>query len=254
MTNQNTQTVKSVETMFTILELIMESNGVNALQIAEELELAKSTVYRYLNTLLNMGYITKENEQFYVGLRFLHIGKKAKRRRNEWVLAESKVNELAETTQERVQFVVEEHGQGVLVHTELGEKAFRGNPSVGHRVPLHATSAGKAILAHFSDESVEKILNTHGLESVTDETIINKSDLFDELEEVREKKYSVQKHEHIEGVHSVGVPILTPDGNVLGAISVTGPSHRLNEDVIQGQLVDLLLGTKNEFELTLAQR
>ncbi|MFC7157069.1 IclR family transcriptional regulator [Halomarina halobia] len=249
--NTNDTVVKSAETAFAIVETLREREGARITELAAELGMAKSTVHRHLNTLYRCGYITREGHEYHVGLRFLELSEHARDRRREYVLARDKVEELARETAERAQFIVEEHGQGVYVHLETGAHAVHTDSGVGKRIPLHATSAGKAILARWSDEAVERLLDEHGLEQLTDQTLTEREDLFAQLAEIRERGYSVNNQENTRGIRAVGVPVSGPDGRVIGALSVSGPTHRMKGDRLDHELPDLLLGTANELELNI---
>lgn len=93
---------------------------------------------------------------------------------------------------------------------------------IGKRVPLHNIAAGKAILAHLSEERVEEIIGQHGLEEWTERTITDREALFSELETIREQEYARNDGETFEGFRAVASPILH-EGELLGSIVVSGP-------------------------------
>lgn len=245
------RTVKAGERMFAILETIEELGGVRVSELAEHVDLAKSTVHRYLVTMEECGYLVKEGDMYHVGLRFLELGEYARSRKKAYPMAEPKVAELARETNERAQFIVEEHGAAVYIHRAFGEHAIRTDPGIGKRIPVHATSAGKAILAHMPNIRTEQIIEEQGLASITDYTITNPDELWTELEEVREQGYAINNQENIQGLRAVGVPVIGPADQVLGAFSVSGPIHRMEEERLENELLSLLMGTANELELNL---
>lgn len=243
--------VKTALTVFAIIEALEEMGGAGITELANELGLAKSTVHSHLVTLHEAEYVVREEDRYHLSLKFLKLGEHARMRKREFRDTQQKVEELAETTQERAQFIVEEHGRGVYVHRAVGENAVHTDPGVGHSIPLHMTAAGKAILAAFPDSRVEEILARHGLEAVTEHTITDEGELFDELEEIRERGYAMNLEENIAGLHAVGVAVRRNDGSVCGAFSVSGPSHRITGERLREELPNLLLGTANELELNL---
>jgi DNA-binding IclR family transcriptional regulator len=167
-------------------------------------------------------------------------------------LAKEKVHELAEETDERVQFLVEEYGWAVYVHRALGRHAVETDPGIGSRIPLHSNSSGKVILANLPDERVEEIIENRGLPAMTDNTITDEAELYDEFRRIRERGYAYNRSENTEGVHSVGVPVFAPDDRIIGSLSVSGPTHRLQGERFEERLPRLLLGTANELELNIA--
>jgi len=250
-TNESGKRIKAVKTAFAIVETLYELEGAGVSQVATELGLAKSTAHAHLQTLAEAGYIIREGDQYHVGLRFMELGEYAKSRKKVYTISRRMVAQLAEKTQERSQFIVEEHGWGVYVHRELGEHAVQTDPGIGQRIPLHCTAAGKAILAEFPRERVEQIIERRGLEAVTENTITDRKALYEELETIRERGYAFNMEENVLGLHAIGVGVKRGDGTICGALSVSGPSHRLTGDVLREEIPGLLLGTSNELELNL---
>lgn len=244
--------VKTTETAFAIIEALKKRNGARVSEVASDLNLAKSTVHRHLTTLTEQEWVAKEGDIYHIGLRFVEIGEHARNQKKGYQMAAKKVEELATETDERAQFLVEEHGQGVYIYRGIGSHAVRTDPGIGKRVPLHAISAGKAILAQMSEEEIDYILDRRGLPSLTPNTITTREELFGELESIRERGYSVNDGENIEGLRAVGVPVKNKDGSALGALSVSGPTRRMKGSWFEQDLPDLLLGTANELELNIA--
>ncbi|MFB6165832.1 MAG: IclR family transcriptional regulator [Haloarculaceae archaeon] len=245
-------TVKAVERAMTVIEAVREADGGRVTALAEELGLAKSTVHGYLSTLHELGYLTKEDDVYYVGAKFLRLGEYSRTRRPEYVMAAEKVTELAAATDERAQFVIEEHGRGAFLYRESGSHAVETDSEAGKRMYLHTTSAGKCILAHLPDERVEAIIDRWGLPAMTPNTITDREAMVEELAAIRERGYAYNRAENIEGLHAVGVPLTTRQHGVVGALSISGPSHRMKGDWFERELPDRLLGTANELELNIA--
>lgn len=243
--------VKTVETSLDIIELLRKHNGGDLTGLAAELELAKSTVYRHLRTLQDRGYVIREDGQFQVGLRSLMLGEYARRRNDSYLLAEKKVKELATETGERAQFMVEEHGYAVYAYIERGEQAVRTDPGPGSRTPIHAAASGKAILAHLPEHRIDEIIDRQGLPAMTEKTITDPDELYEELREIRETGIAYNEQEAIEGLLAIGVPIRSPDGGVIGALSISGPTHRIKGES-SDEHVKLLLGASNELELNIS--
>lgn len=244
--------VKSVERAFTILELLVDEDGASLAELEHSMDLARSTIHRYLSTLETLRYICKEGDTYYVGLRFRELGEYAATRKLAYEMAKEKVTEIAKETQEHAQFLVEEHGQGVYLHWAAGERAVQTNPEIGKRVPLHSSAAGKAILAHLPKRRVDQIINDRGLERLTANTITKKEDLLAELKRTRDRGFSVSEDEHTPGLNAIGVAVCEPDAVVIGALSVSGPSHRLEGKRLSDGLPQYLLGVANELELNIA--
>ena len=243
--------VKTTETTFELIELLTERDGAGITELATELGVAKSTVHRHLTTLERLEYVVESDGVYHTGLRFLNIGEKTRQRSEAYQLAAEKVTELADETEERAQFIVEEHGQGVYVFRATGQRAVETDSEVGKRIPIHATAAGKAILAHSPEEKVDAIVERCGLSGVTENTITDRQALLAELETIRERGYSINNQENTIGLKAVGVPVRYEDGTVVGAVSVSGPTYRMQDEYLDDTLLELLLGTVNELELNI---
>jgi len=244
--------IKTTDTVFEIIGYLAEHERGRVSEIAEECGLANSTVHRHLQTLHDLRYVIKEGETYHLGLKFLDLGISVRQRKPEYQMIAEKVTEIAEDTEERAQLIVEEHGEGVYIRIERGEHAVEFGHSEGMRLPLHTTAAGKSIMAQLPDERLEEILERNPLESATDSTITSETELRAELETIQERGYSFNKQEHISGLRAVAVPVTWPDNTVIGAISVSGPTHRMKEEWFEKELPDLLLGIANELELNIA--
>ncbi|MFW6317902.1 MAG: IclR family transcriptional regulator [Halorubrum sp.] len=244
--------VRTAETMFDVVQRLAENDGASLAELAAELDYAKSTVHRHLHTLEDLGYVVRRDGGYHVGLRFLEVGVTARSSYRGYDLVRRKVEEIAAVTGERAQFFVEEHGKAVYLARAVGDQAVRTDPGLGSRIPLYAASAGKAILAELPDDELSRMLERMSFDPVTDHTITDPDELRAEIAAGRERGYFFNREESLRGTHAVGVAICGPDGEVIGGLSVTGPSHRLNGERLESELPDLLLGAANELELNIA--
>lgn len=245
------RSVKSTRTTFRIVEALEEHDGARLTDLADDLGLAKSTVHQQLSALVDLGYVIKEEGRYQLGLKFLDLGAYVRTRKRAYDLAEPLVEELATETGERAQFMAEEHGQAIYIHTKKGEHAVTADRRVGKRRYLHSSAGGKAILAYFSEAEIEAVIDRWGLPQETDNTHATRESLFADLEGIRDRGYSMNKAESISGLWSIGVPVMGPDGSPVGSFSISGPRHRMKGEQFHEETVDLLLGTANELELNI---
>ena len=199
--------VRTTQTVFDIVEYVKEQDGTTITEVADAIGCAKSTAHRHLSTLHELGYVVVDPDGYHVGLRFLDLGQHARKRLQGYELVKKKVEELANQTGERAQFLVEEHGEAVYVHRTFGEHAIRTDPGIGSRIPLHAASAGKAILAHMDPTKRNDIIEQADFDPITDATITDPKQLRDELQIVQQQGYSYNREENLDGLHAVGVPV-----------------------------------------------
>lgn len=240
--------LKSVERAFKIIGLIQEMDSAGVTELADHLDLPKSTVHSYLATLESNEYVVNEDGKYSVGLRFLDHGQYAKERREICQKARPSIEQLAEKTGEAVWVVVEEHGVAVSVDLVLGSKAVRTFSRIGNRSPIHTLATGKAILADLPEERITKIIEDQGLESRTNATITDREELYQELQDIRDKGYAFNDNESIKGEFGIGVSVI-PNDVVHGAIGISVPANRMQQERYRNELTRVLMGTANEIEL-----
>ena len=249
MVNNTLDPVSTTMLSFDIIEYIHSQNGATITDVANDMDLVKSTAHRHLSTLRSAGWLVREGTTFYLSIRFLALGKQAQNRKPEYEIVKPRVSHIAAETGERSQFIVEENGSGVYVHTALGEHAVRTDSGEGKQVPLNTISAGKAILSQMPESRVVEIIDSGKFAKNTKNTITDKGKIFQEINKIRELGYAVNEGESTEGLRAVSVPVTAPDGGILGALGVSGPARRMNPERIENDIVDLLLGVVNEIEL-----
>lgn len=252
--NESGRKLKTVDMAMEILDTLHELDGARVTELAEHLNLPPSTVHGYLTTMQQNRYLVKEGDRYHVGLMFLNKGEYARRRKKAYRLAIERVNELAQETSEKVQFIVEEHGRGVYLHSSRGDHAVNIDTEIkiGSYNDLHVSAAGKAILAHLPMDDLQDIINRTTLTRFTENTITDPDELRAELETIRKNGYSFAKEEFLDGLRAVGVPVQHQNGQVIGGLSVSGPTQRLQGSWLESELPELLLGAANELELNIA--
>lgn len=240
---------KTTQTSLAIVAALRDLNGATIDDLSDSLGFAPSTVHRHLVTLREAGFVVQQGEYYHVGLKFLTLGGYAQRNVTAYPMIKEKVDYLAEETGERAQFIVEEHGRRIYLYTEVGESAVQTGAHIGKRGDLHTSAGGKAILAELSEDRIKEILDEHGLPKRGRNTITSESQLFEELETIRERGYAFNRQETTEGVHAAGVAVTDANDEVLGAMSVSGPAHRLKGDNLTEVFPERILGAVNELEL-----
>lgn len=249
MTKKAKQPVKSTETTFEILEALQELDGAGVTELSEYLDLPKSNVHNYLSTLKQEEYVLKDGSTYRIGIRFLELGAYARNRMDIYQIAKPEVEKLAEETGELANLLVEEHGRGSYLHRAHGDQAVQVEAYAGTRVHLHSTALGKAILAYLPNDRVEEILDIHGMPPSTEETVTDRTVLFNQLETIQEQGYALDDEERLKGLRCVAAPILSNQDRVLGAISISGPTNRMQDERFSETVPTKLLKAVNVIEL-----
>lgn len=251
MSKNAKNSVSTSQKTIRVLETLKELDGARVTELANALDMNKSTVHNHLSTLEEEELVVKDGSEYTLGLRLLEFGGSARNQHPLYRAALPEIERLAAQTGELANLTVEEHGRGIYLACEQGERAIDINVFPGLRRPLHLTASGKAILAYLPNERVDKIIDRHGLEPATPQSVTDRGELESRLETVRERSFAVDDEELIEGLRCVAAPIQDLDGGVLGAISVAAPANRMEDDRFLDETPDMVRSTANVIELTI---
>jgi len=251
MASQDKQPIKSLETTMDIIDKLREKDGAGVTALANELGKSKSGVHHHLTMLERRGYVVNEDGQYRIGLKFLELGGYIRYQMEIQEIAKPEVKKLAEDTEELANLLVEEHGYGVYLYRTRGSQAVNLETYAGKRSYLHTTALGKAILANLARERVEEIIDQRGLPKLTENTITERDDLFEELETIREEGFAFDREEQFPGLRCVAKPITDNDGNILAAISAAGPSSRISDERFTNTLPKKVQEAANVIELNI---
>lgn len=240
---------RSVKTADRIVELfvaLQEREYAGVSELADELNLAKSTTYHYLATLQNEGYVVKKDDEYRLGLRFLEHATTVNRLLGIIPIATPVMEDVAERTGEAVWLLFEEHSHPIYLSKVVGRRGVVSHRMEGDCSP--SSAGGRAVLAQYSDEETRGIVEYLGAKH-PDYDIPDLDTYVSQIREVRERGYAAGVDAVDPGVSSVAAPILHEDG-VVGALSVAGPTVRLREE-LWDDLPGIVRGAANDVELRL---
>ncbi|WP_265110799.1 IclR family transcriptional regulator [Halosolutus halophilus] len=247
------RTVNAVQFSCDILDALKRLNGAGVTEIANHLDASKGAVHTHLATLEANEFVVKRDDEYRLSLRFLDLGKYVRDEIKIYDVVEEEIERLADVSGEVAQFMVEQHGRGVYLYKAEGENAVQTASYVGGRNPMHCTALGKAILAHLPGERVREIIDRHGLAAKTSNTITEREELLAELEEIQERGLAYDREEIFKGLQCVAAPVLDRSGDVIGAVSVTGPTSRMQGDRLEEEVAEMVQHTSNVIEVNAAQ-
>lgn len=242
--------VKTADRVFDIIETFDDLGDGTLTEVADQLDVPRSTAYDYLTTMVEAGLLIKEDKRYRLSLKFLQYGIGARAADSLYEFITPTLDRLAEETGEIAWYMVEENGKGVYMDKAKGPNAVQPYGRIGDHVHLHDIAAGKAILAHLPESRVRRIAERHGLPARTERTITDIDDLFEELAEIRDRGVAFNDDEAMTRFRAVASPIVT-EGTVHGSIVVSGPKNRIQGERFRTELPDLVAGTANALELKL---
>jgi DNA-binding IclR family transcriptional regulator len=244
-TNDKSQ-VQVIARAATILRALEDENaGLSLGQIAQRVNLARSTVQRIVAALATEKLViaATPNGRVRLGPTILRLAASV---RSDFVaLARPVLERLSAELQETVDLSTVKKDHLVFIDQVIGVQRLRTVSAVGETFPLHCTANGKAYLAQLSDSAIEALIG-RTYEARTAKTITRFDALLTELSAVRRNGVAFDREEHTAGICAAGVVLHDPLGNVV-AISVPVPSQRFANR--QNLIAERLLAAKRSLEM-----
>lgn len=221
------QLVSAAMRVFSVVERLSETRSIGLDELSRELGLAKATVYRFLQTLQELGYVRREqDESWALTLKMFTVGSRALTRLDMIEVARPLCFGLGEALGESVQMGVLDAGSVVFVIKVDSQHTVCTHTKVGRRIPLHCTAMGKVLLAHKEAGEVDDLLGSRPLFAETPHTIVDHELLRQELAAIRAAGVAHDREEHEVGVHCISAPVFDHSGAVVAAISASWPAFR----------------------------
>ena len=205
-------------------------------EVANDLNIHKSTVHRIISSLCAYGYVQRSDEtkKYRLGLKFLDISSTIIGNLDIREVAKKSIEELNNITKETVHLAMLLGNQVIYIDKKESLYSIRMYSEIGKNAPLHCTGVGKVILAFQPPKIQEKLLDSITFHKYTENTIVSMKQLMREVEEIREKGYALDKEEHEKNIGCMAVPIRDYTKKVIASISVTAILYRMNiEDLIK---------------------
>lgn len=227
MSSPNDSMVKnySVLKSFAVLEFLATVKTPKDLGlISSELRMNKSTLYRFLSTLVKLGYANKDSQtgRYSLGSKVVWLASRFLESLDIRTLSHPLLERLVEVTGETVQLAILDNYEVVYVDKVDGHQPVRRFSSLGDRMPAHCTGSGKALLASLDEDEWSTYIKNIGLKSYTPNTIQDAATFYKEMRAIRECGYAIDNCENEEGIRCVAASITNHLGKAVAAISVSG--------------------------------
>jgi DNA-binding IclR family transcriptional regulator len=227
---------RTIVRAISILDLIAKNkNGTPLMEIANTLEMPKSTTYEIVQTLLNLRLLETNiyNPKLYVlGSKTFVLGSNYVSTNDIIHFGSYHLREIADKYDKTGFIGFLDEDKVIYVYKWQSPKAKLAASDLGTRNPLYCTSLGKAILAYLPNNKRKEIIENTVFEKKTENTILSKEELLEDLELVRKRGYSIDNREIEAHMACLGAPIFDYTGNVVAAISVSD-LYNSNESVME---------------------
>ncbi len=228
-----------------IIDVIAVSSeeGVGLSEISRATTLNKTTAFNLLATLVTLGFLEQDehSRRYRLGLRNLELGRLVQQRLHISHLARPILAELCRKTNETVNLGLPELLDLLVIDSFQGSRILHARANAGWRSMYHCTALGKAFMARWDAPMRQTIYDSGGLPQQTTNTITEIDALEAQLARHREQGYSIDVEENEIGVNGIARWIVDGLGEVAAAISVSGHSSRLTEEVMEKIATDVIV-------------
>ncbi len=220
--------VQSVNRAITVMEFLSDRVSSGVTEVANELDIHKSTAHRLLATLKDRGLVEQDTatEKYRLGVGLVLLANSVTADLDIAQCSRSVCDRLAEKTRETATVAVLEGDDGIIIHQSTPSFSALNVDWSGMHTPLHATAAGKVFLHHMPEEQ-KRLIIKDTLQSYTPNTMTDSASLLRELRIGHDEGYWHTVEELETGLNAVAAPIQGADGEILAAISVSGPAFRM---------------------------
>ncbi|MEU0209557.1 IclR family transcriptional regulator [Streptomyces canus] len=226
--------VQSVDRAVSVLEILAQRGEAGVSEVAAEIDVHKSTAFRLLGALEARGLVeqTAERGKYRLGFGIVRLAGAVTGRFDITQQGRPVCERLSEEIGETVNIAVLQEHFAVNLYQVRGPGAVGTHNWVGQLTPVYATSSGKILLAHLSAEERDAVLAASTVQKHTPHTLTVRTKLEKNLAEARERGYAVTLEELEIGLQALAAPIRSRDGDVIAALSASGPAYRFTEERI----------------------
>lgn len=202
-------------------------------ELAQMSGLLKSSLHNIVSTFVACGILEQniQSGRYRLGLKVLQLSNNLYLSHDLRILVRPYLERVCQSTGENVFFGTISEGEVIYMDAVMPQALFAGRSIIGMKAPLYCTGIGKALLAFQKPEQIRSVIE-RGLESYTERTITDPAALEADLLHTRERGFAIDNMEHEYGISCIAVPIRNVRGEIVAAMSVSGPQPRFSEERI----------------------
>ena len=239
--------IQSLDRGLEILFILAESKSKGVTELAEDLKVNKSTVFRLLETMEKRDLVQQDEvtAKYRLGIGLLQISEGLVKNLDIINISRPVLKQLMDSTKESVHLCTFTNDKVYVVEQVKSNYPMKVSAAIGHEEPIHCSSVGKCILAYLPEEKRNKILDEVQFIPYTEKTKTSKESLIKELEQVKRNGFAIDDEELSIGVCCIAAPIYNHRGEVKNCIGISGPSARIHKDNIDSYINKLKIAANN---------
>jgi len=239
--------IQSLDRGLEILFILAESKSKGVTELANELQVNKSTVFRLLETMekRNLVQQDKVTAKYKLGIGLLHISEGLVKNLDIINVSRPILKQLMDSTKESVHLCTYSNDKVYVVDQVKSNHIMKVSATIGHEEPIHCSSVGKCILAYLSEEERNRILDGVQFIPYTEKTKTSKEALIQELEQIRNNGYALDDEELSVGVCCIAAPIYNHKGEIKNCLGISGPSARIRMENIDSYINKVKIAAGN---------
>lgn len=230
------------ERLLRVLRAVVDADDAVALpEITDMVDLPKPTVHRLLTLLEDEGFLARDADarRYLPGPALYRMTHGVLRSRAQQARRHAILEQVSGLAEEACNLVILDGNCITYIDRVDASWPLSIHLAVGSRLPLHCTATGKLLLSLQPKRVRDRLLDSMSLEALTPHTITGRAALEKELERIRREQLGTDVQEFIEGMTALAVPIPTPSGAPVSAISLHAPIFRTSLDKLHGYVPHL---------------
>lgn len=234
-------TVRAVERALDILMCFADATDLGLMEISQKVSLHKSTVHRLLASLEGKGFVMRDarTDRYRLGYRIWELSANLSHSDDPAIVLLPEMEKLRDALGETISLYVRDGHERIRIQAVQSNQTIRRVASVGVRLPLHVGASSKILIAH-ADLATQRSI----MQSTDWPNFLNQEDYVRQLAEVRLQGYAVSIEEREPGAAAVAAPIFDHAGELVAALSVSGPSSRFTEQLMKEHAAQIIEAAK----------
>jgi IclR family pca regulon transcriptional regulator len=213
-----------------VIEVLGQGPGGHTLaEVAEGVLLPRTAVRRFLLTLIDLAFVRTDGKRYWLTPRVLRLGLSYLATLPYWRDAQPTLEELCTRVQQSCALSVLDGEELVYVQRQHAKRILPMSPSLGSRLPAHAVSMGRVLLAGLADEELEDYLQQARLVQLTPATLCDRDLLREAVHAVRKQGWAWVDGELDESICGLAVPVKDRSGTTVAALNVSLPSGQFTQ-------------------------